>query len=554
MAKKPTYEELEQKVKKLENKDAKHRLTHAALWESEERYRLLVETMNDGLAIQDENRLITYVNDKFCDMVGYQPHELVGRPAIELCDDRNRQILQHQMASRRQGAPAQPYELEITGKDGSQIPVILSPQDRFDSEGRSRGSFAVFTDLTERKRTEERLKEIQELDEKILYGSPVAFVLHDRDLRIVRLSRAYKDVTGYDPDEVFEKSVEDFMPEGRAKALVVEALKRVRDEGVQVGPRDILAPTREEIYLSETILPVFDSTGKVSHILSVLEDITKRRQTEVALRESEAMARTLLQTPTDIAAVLDARGIILDANQTMASRLRKSVDELKGTCVWELFPPGLAKRRKSFTDKVFQSGKPGRVEDYRNGRWFDNVVHPVFDSTGKVSRVALLARDITEMKRKERELKKTEAELKTKGKALEEVNTALRVLLKQREEDKGELEEKVLSNVKDLILPYIERLKKGSLSSNQMSNLSILESNLNDIVSPFARTLSTKYLDLTPTEIRVAHLVRDGKTTKEIAEFMHLSAKTIGFHRDNVRRKLGLTGKKVNLRTQLLSM
>ena len=159
-----------------------------------------------------------------------------------------------------------------------------------------------------------------------------------------------------------------------------------------------------------------------------------------------------------------------------------------------------------------------------------------------------------EHKRVEKTLKEKETELGAKSKNLEEVNTALRVLLKRREEDKGELEEKVMSNVKDLVLPYLEKLKKTSLDSNQKSCVDILESNLKEIVSPFSRKLSSKYLGLTPAEVRVADLVKEGKTTKEIAEFMNVSSKTIEAHRDNIRKKMGIKHKKANLRTYLSSI
>ena len=144
-------------------------------------------------------------------------------------------------------------------------------------------------------------------------------------------------------------------------------------------------------------------------------------------------------------------------------------------------------------------------------------------------------------------------ELRLKSESLEEMNTALKVLLKKREEDKNELEEKVIYNVKEMVQPFLEKMGRTRLDDRQRTFLEILESNLNDIVSPFAKKLSTRYLNLTPSEIQIANLVKHGKTTKEIADLLSLSTRTIESHRDSIRKKLGIKNQKANLRTHLMS-
>lgn len=149
--------------------------------------------------------------------------------------------------------------------------------------------------------------------------------------------------------------------------------------------------------------------------------------------------------------------------------------------------------------------------------------------------------------------KQVEDELRTKTLSLEEVNTALRVLLKKKDEIKAELGEKVLFNVKELVVPYLEKLKNAQLGFELDAYLNILETNLNDITSSFSYKLSSKYLNLTPMEIRVASFIKLGQRTKEIAQLLNLSNRTIESHRDNIRKKLGIKNKKANLRTHLLS-
>jgi PAS domain S-box-containing protein len=183
------------------------------------------------------------------------------------------------------------------------------------------------------------------------------------------------------------------------------------------------------------------------------------------------------------------------------------------------------------------------------------------DKDGEPIGIIGVTRDITERKEAEEalkkahdELKKRTRELEIKKNSLEELNTAMKVLLKKREEDKTEIESNVLTNVKELIEPYFEKIKKTKLDDQQKALLSIMESNVNEIISPFIRKMSLKYLNLTPTEIQIANLIRHGSMTKEIAELMNISPKTVETHRRNIRRKIGLDGKQVNLRSHLFSL
>jgi DNA-binding CsgD family transcriptional regulator len=164
-----------------------------------------------------------------------------------------------------------------------------------------------------------------------------------------------------------------------------------------------------------------------------------------------------------------------------------------------------------------------------------------------------LKAEVMERQQKEKELKDREKELKIKSERLEEMNTALKVLLEQRDQDRKELEENILANVKELILPYVDKLRKSPLNDHQVSHLDVVESNLNNIISPFLRSLTSKYLNLTPRETQVATLIKEGKTSKDISEILTMSLAAVEFHRSNIRKKLGLRNKKANLQSHLSS-
>jgi hypothetical protein len=152
------------------------------------------------------------------------------------------------------------------------------------------------------------------------------------------------------------------------------------------------------------------------------------------------------------------------------------------------------------------------------------------------------------------ELKAREKELQIKTSYLEEMHTALKVLLNHKDEDRKELEEKILLNMKWLVLPYLDKMKKSGLNEKQETFRYIVESLLKEVTSPFLRKLTCHDSTLTPTEIQVADLVKEGKTTKEVAELLNSSLRAVEFHRENLRSKFGLKNKKINLRSHLLSL
>lgn len=175
--------------------------------------------------------------------------------------------------------------------------------------------------------------------------------------------------------------------------------------------------------------------------------------------------------------------------------------------------------------------------------WIDFSLQPLWDENGKVVFLVPSANVITERKQ-------AEGNLQLYSKELEETNSALKVLLRQRENDRKEMEEKVLANVKQLILPHIDILKRSRQRiPEDVAQIRIMESNLNEIVSSFSIDLFCR--NLTPKEMLIANLIKEGLQDKDIAGSLNLSIDTVKAHRRNIRRKLGITGKKINLRSFL---
>lgn len=186
---------------------------------------------------------------------------------------------------------------------------------------------------------------------------------------------------------------------------------------------------------------------------------------------------------------------------------------------------------------------------------YEEVETRIVERTAELAKANMeLEREVVVRKRAEASLQSRAMAYKEQAVRVKETNAALKVLLQQRDADKIELEEKVLLNINQLVMPYLDKLKRRKLDAKQKAYAEILESNLKEIVSPLARSLSAKMLRFSPTELEVANLVHQGKTTKQIAETMNLAESTVDFHRNNIRAKLGVKNKKIGLYTYLSSL
>ena len=306
--------------------------------------------------------------------------------------------------------------------------------------------------------------------------------------------------------------------------------------------------------------------GKVA-TLNVLNDVTDRKRAEEALKESEYKYRILFKNAPVGIGIADDKGDIIDFNDAI---LRPGGYERKDAA--RIGKASNLYRSEEERAAVFDlARKQGFVDNFevqlrrRDGTFYDALLslRPLM-MKGKMCWQSIV-QEITPLKRAEEALRRAHDELEEKvqertrelesrNQTFEEVNTALKVLMDRREDDNRETEQKIMLAINQLIRPYLEKLKTSELTRTQRTLLGIIESNLEEIFSPFTDSFASKYLRLTPAEIQVANLVKQGKTTKEIGDLLNLSIRTIESHRKNMRKKLGITDKKTNLRTHLLAL
>ena len=316
----------------------------------------------------------------------------------------------------------------------------------------------------------------------------------------------------------------------------------------------------EGVWLYFTAAPLKDVLGNVVGAIETLQDISERRMAEQQLRSSEIHYRLLFESAND-AIFLFERGRIIDCNEKATQLLRCTREHILGKTVLDFCPeyqPSGA-RSEDEIERTLQNFAPmaARLLEWRfykkDGTEFDAEVSLTRFKVLDAIYTMAIVRDVTEKKQMVKTLRQHKEELDEKSRYLEKVNEALKASLDHREVEKRSIEENILAKIRQFIHPYLERLGHCKIDVDAKAYLKIVETNLSELVSQFSNSLFAKLMNFTPTEVRVANFIREGYDTKEIAGFMGLAPSSIQWHRKNIRVKLGLVNKNMNLYNYLNS-
>jgi PAS domain S-box-containing protein len=402
----------------------------------------------------------------------------------------------------------------------------------------------------DKKKNELELSRTRAMFEGLFEFAPDAILVVDQNGRIIRVNNQTERLFGYSRSELLDRQLEILLPERfrethKEHRKMYLAEPRVRPMGREL---ELYGRRKDgsEFHVDIALGPL--KIEQDFFVLAVIRDFTGFKQSESDRLKEKSLSDATIENMPGIFYLVDEQGNFLRWNKNLEKASGYSTLEISKMCLQDFFDgedkEAIEQTVANLGDAQFSAEAGLSSKDGGKTPYFFTGSQVNIDRAQCLVGIGV---DMTERKQMEKMLRETVEHSN-------EMNSALKALLRQREEDRKEFEEATLSNIKTLILPYLQSLKMSQLNARQTTLVGIIESHLGEISSNFTRKLSLAFMNLTAAELKVATLVRDGRSTVEIAEALNISEKAVEFHRGNIRAKLGLKGQKGSLMQHLLKL
>jgi len=537
--------------------------TRKALKESMEQYYTHFAHVSDIVLCIDHDLRIVNVSPSVEKALGYNPAEIIGKTVGELpfLAPESMNVAISNVARTFTGEEVAAAEYTLIAKDGTRRfgEVRRYPQELED--GSIVGIMSVTHDVTERRQAQEAVREIERKYKELVDQLPQTVMELNPEGDITFLNHNGVQTFGHTAEDPKESpNIFQAVIPGDHDRLQARLPKLLRGEKLDTGEFTMVRKDGTTFPALIYTAPILRE-GKTEGLRSIIIDISERKKSEEALRESEQRYRGLFESAMIGIFQSTPEGEYVSVNPAYArihgystpEEMVREVKDIRSAIYVDPENRAEYMRLLEEEDRVRDLEVQALRKD-GSSVWVSMTVRAIRDKEGNAEYYEGMIQDITDRKAAAEALRKREEELEVKSVHLEEVNTALRVILRQREEHEKDMENTILGNVQKIILPYIEKLKAGHLGQAQKALLGIIESELKNAVSPFLQKLTAVYARFTPAEIQVADLVKSGKSTKEIAELLSIGTGTVDTHRKSIRSKLTLSNKKINLQTYLRSL
>ena len=510
----------------------------------------------------DTEGSIQAVSDLWLTKMAYERNEVIGRKFTEFLTNKSMEYVEKTiLPDVVVQKSVENIACRFLKTDGTIIDVLLSANLCRNQHSLYKNvSLVTMCDITTYKLTQDTLKISEELYKSAQKIGKVGHWEFNLKTRTFWGSDEAKHIYGFDPGkEIFSiADVEECIPDRhRVHQALVDLIEKDRPYNLEFEIHPYSGS--EKKYIKSIAELAVNESGIPEKVDGVILDITDIKLADEKLKKSEERYRQLFNSIRDRILITDTDRNIIDCNQSFIKGFGYCKEEIIGRKTRFLYESEeeylrMKKDLKKnldqgcFTYKTHFKAKSGDVFPGES-----NVFYLKNDNGDLVGFIGIIE-DLTDRRKVEKSLNRANHALGRKSVELGDTNTALKVLLKKREQDSQELQENIYSNYELMITPFLNKLKNRSTNSSHQNLVNIIETNLNEIIAPFTKKLSNPMMSLTSGEIQIANMIKQDYSNKEIATILNCSKRTVDTHRQNIRKKLKLNNEKINLKTFLLNI